>query len=78
MVKEIKEQSVVVENQKKELIEMPFGVLVWAAVSFCQCNVLLYVTRSCCYEGKCWQKPDSQSDGKDWGSPVQQARLGSR
>jgi len=34
MVKEIKEQSVVVENEKKERVEIPFGVLVWAAVSF--------------------------------------------
>lgn len=33
MVKEIKEQSVVVLNEKKELVEIPFGVLVWAAVS---------------------------------------------
>jgi NADH:ubiquinone reductase (non-electrogenic) len=32
MVKEIKEKSVVVMNDKKELVEIPFGVLVWAAV----------------------------------------------
>ena len=32
MVKEIKEQSVVVANERKELMEIPFGVLVWAAV----------------------------------------------
>ncbi|KAF8320308.1 NADH dehydrogenase [Clavulina sp. PMI_390] len=31
MVKEIKEQSVIVQNEKKELVEIPFGVLVWAA-----------------------------------------------
>jgi len=31
MVKEIKEQAVVVENEKKERVEIPFGVLVWAA-----------------------------------------------
>lgn len=34
MVKEIKEQSVVVLNDKKETVEIPFGVLVWAAVGF--------------------------------------------
>lgn len=34
MVKEIKEQSVVVANERKELMEIPFGVLVWAAVRF--------------------------------------------
>jgi len=33
MVKEVKENCVVVQNEKKELIEIPFGVLVWAAVS---------------------------------------------
>lgn len=33
MVKEIKEQSVIVQNEKKDLVEIPFGVLVWAAVS---------------------------------------------
>jgi len=31
MVKEIKEKSVIVQNDKKELFEIPFGVLVWAA-----------------------------------------------
>lgn len=31
MVKEIKEQSVIVQNDKKELVEIPFGILVWAA-----------------------------------------------
>jgi len=31
MVKEIKERSAIVQNEKKELVEIPFGVLVWAA-----------------------------------------------
>ncbi|KAF9517464.1 hypothetical protein BS47DRAFT_1326181 [Hydnum rufescens UP504] len=30
-VKEIKENSVIVQNEKGEFVEMPFGVLVWAA-----------------------------------------------
>jgi NADH dehydrogenase FAD-containing subunit len=33
MVQEIKQNSVVVLNDKKELVEIPFGVIVWAAVS---------------------------------------------
>lgn len=70
MVKEIKEQSVVVENQKKELIEIPFGVLVWAAVSLCEHIALLYVTCLCSSKGKRWQNPHPQFDGKDWASPI--------
>jgi NADH:ubiquinone reductase (non-electrogenic) len=31
MVKEIKEKSVIVQNEKGERVEMPFGLLVWAA-----------------------------------------------
>ncbi|KAF8342834.1 putative NADH dehydrogenase [Cantharellus anzutake] len=31
MVKEINEKSVIVQNDKGELVEIPFGVLVWAA-----------------------------------------------
>ena len=31
-MKEIKEKSVIVQNEKGERVEMPFGLLVWAAV----------------------------------------------
>lgn len=33
MVKEVKEKSLVAQNEKKELVEYPYGLLVWYAPS---------------------------------------------
>jgi len=70
MVKEIKEQAVVVENQKKERVEIPFGVLVWAAVSFWKHHAAPCLSCSCCSQGERWQKFDPQPNGQDWGSTI--------
>ena len=70
MVKEIKEQAVVVENEKKERIEIPFGVLVWAAVSLSKHYAAPCLSCSCHPEGERWQEFDPQSNGQDWGSTI--------
>lgn len=44
MVKEIKEKSVVLQKPDKSIVEVPCGMVVWAAVSLC---MLLYFSRPC-------------------------------
>jgi NADH:ubiquinone reductase (non-electrogenic) len=38
MVKEIKENSVVLQMPDKTIAEVPCGMVIWAAVSFLSCN----------------------------------------
>jgi NADH dehydrogenase FAD-containing subunit len=42
MVKEVKDKTVVVKNDKGEIEELPYGLLVWAAVSN-MCLVPLHI-----------------------------------
>jgi len=46
MVKEVKDKVVVVKNEKGEIEELPYGLLVWAAVSNLDLSLIFHPPKS--------------------------------